>query len=124
MPPFEDSASVEKKADERSLEAIEETMDRSGLTICYAAKVRLNKPLDKNRMRLAWKNTRAGEAFLQVSTRGGTVKRVSKEFWQEPDFLGIKEDKFKTAQLEANITQEEIQKSPICSHLIVCEGKG
>ena len=106
----------------RSLEAIEETMDKAMATICYAAKVRLNEPLNKDRMRLAWKNTRAGEAFLQVSTRGKSITRVAEKFWQEPDFLVIPEEGFKTAHLQANITQQEIQKSPVCSHLIVCEG--
>jgi len=110
------------EADVRSFAGIEETMDKSGLTICYAAKIRLNEALDKNRMRLAWKNTRAGEAFLQVSTREKTVTRVSEEFWQEPDFLEIPEESFKTAHLQANITQQEIEKYKVCSHLIVCQG--
>ncbi|CBY12812.1 unnamed protein product [Oikopleura dioica] len=109
------------EADVRSFAAIEETMDKSGLTICYAAKIRLNEALDKNRMRLAWKNTRAGEAFLQVSTREKSVTRVSEEFWQEPDFLEIPEESFKTAHLQANITQQEIEKYKVCSHLIVCQ---
>jgi hypothetical protein len=97
-------------------------MDKAMATICYAAKVRLCEPLNKDRMRLAWKNTPAGEAFLQNSTRGKTITRVSEELWQEPDFLVIPEESFKAAHLQANITQQEIQNSPVCSHLIVCEG--
>ena len=97
-------------------------MDEINATICYAAVVQLQEPLNKKQMAKAWANSRAAEAHLQVSTKGGLIQQVSEELWQEPEFLEIPEGKFREAQMEANIRLSEIKEGATCCHLIVCEG--